>query len=66
MIVGHLVFDKDLEVGDVVLTEEFKRMPPLLKADLMNDFSFELDKLHEKVYDEYCRHTYRERKEHIA
>ena len=65
MIVGHLVFDKNLEVGDIVLTEEFKKMPPLLKADLMNDFSFELDKLHEEVYDEYCR-QYRARKEIAA
>ena len=70
MIVGNLVFDKDLEVGNVILTEEFKSMSSLLKADLMNDFSFELDKLHEEVYDEYCK-QYRSRnftdiKENIA
>ena len=65
MIVGNLVFDKKSEVGSVVLTEEFKSMPSLLKVDLMNDFTFDLDKIHEEVYDEYCR-QYRARKEIAA
>ena len=62
MIVGILVFDSDLEMGDVVLTEEFNKIPSLLKVDLMNDFSLEIDRLYEKVYDEYCR-QYKARKE---